>query len=328
MKGSRTSEAGILLLLLIWGSLFGSGCASLRGGVRKLLVLEVKPREKAASPERVRPRVDLIPSAPSASEEDELSVYQKRALVQPEDPQVRFHLGRIYLERGLLDQAIVELDMATSLDPKQVEGLLLLGRALRLKGQYDLAIAKLRAATLRDPNYVEAFIELGICWDQRGFYERARQAYEQALRLRPNDPDIYNNLGVSYLYEGDEEKALSYLKKAWRLDPSHPQTNNNLAFIAARRRQYDLAFEYFARAHGPAVAHSNVGYLLLRDGQVEKAIPHLQEAVRLRPNSVRALAYLESALRLSGRLAEAERVHAQYLKAQAEATLSSAPSRR
>lgn len=325
---------GLGVMLLLIG--LGSGCASLRGGLRKLLVVEVRPREERARgfvAEQIRPRVDVTGGAPVASgekgtEDDELSVYQKLALLRPEDPVVRFHLGRVYLERGLLDQAIFELDMATSLDPGRVEGLLLLGRALRLKGQYDLAIAKLRAATLRDPTYVEAFIELGICWDQRGFPERARHAYHHALRLRPKDPDIYNNLGVSYLYEGDDENALKYLKKAWQLDPNHPQTNNNLALIAARRRQYDLAFEYFARAHGPAVAHSNVGYLLLRDGEVEKAIVHLREAVRLRPNSLRALAHLESALRLSGRVAEAEQVHAQYLKAQSAEALSSAPAHR
>jgi len=269
--------------------------------------------------------VEVVNGAPSESADDALSIYQKLALLRPEDPLVRFHLGKAYLERGLLDQAIFELDMATSLDPKRVEGFVLLGRALRLKGQYDLAIAKLRAATLLDPSSVDALIELGICWDQRGFYERARHAYRQALRLRPKDPDIYNNLGVSYLYEGDVENALKHLKKAWELDPTNPQTNNNLALIAARRRQYDLAFEYFARAHGVAIAHSNVGYLLLRDGELEKAIAHLREAVRLRPNSLRALAHLESALRLSGRVAEAEHVHAQYLKAQSAAALSSAP---
>jgi Flp pilus assembly protein TadD len=321
----RRRILGLVLLLV----LLGSGCTSLRGGIRKLLVIEVAPKGgtmRDSAWERIRPHIEVRSGTPSGSErDDELSVYQELALLRPEDPLVRFHLGRVYLERGLLDQAIFELDMATSLDPKRVEGLLLLARALRLKGHYDLAIAKLRAATLLDPTYVEAFIEMGICWDQRGFYERAHHAYHCALRLRPKDPDIYNNIGVSYLYEGDEEAALKYLKRAWELDPTNPRTNNNLALIAARRRQYDRAFEYFARAHGAAIAHSNLGYLLLRDGELERAIAHLREAVRLRPHSLRALAHLESALRLSGRVAEAEQVHAQYLKAQSAEAVSSLP---
>lgn len=334
MKDARRWNALAVLGLMASLAFLGSGCMSLRTSLRKLLVVEVKPKQETArryaTEIPVRPRAEVrngVPSEPGekGGEDEELSVYQKLVVLRPEDPLVRFHLGRAYLERGLLDQAIFELDMATSLDPRQAEGFLLLGRALRLKGQYDLAIAKLRAATVLDPNYVEAFIELGICWDQRGFYERARRAYQHALRLRPKDPDIYNNLGVSYLYEGDVERALKHLKKAWELDPTNPQTNNNLALIAARRRQYDLAFEYFARAHGAAIAHSNVGYLLLREGELEKAIAHLREAVRLRPNSLRALAHLESALRLSGRVAEAEQVHAQYVKAQAAEALSSVP---
>jgi Flp pilus assembly protein TadD len=332
MENARRWLGMTSLGLMVSVAFLGSGCTTLRAGLRRLLVVEVRPREdgahRLAADVPVHPRVDVVHGVPSASggegsDGDALSVYQKLAVLRPEDPLVRFHLGKAYLERGMLDQAIFELDMATSLDPKRADGFLLLGRALRLKGHYDLAIAKLRAATVLDPNYVEAFIELGICWDQRGFYERARQAYRHALRLRPKDPDIYNNLGVSYLFEGDVENALKHLKKAWQLDPTHPQANNNLALIAARRRQYDLAFEYFARAQGVAVAHSNVGYLLLRDGELEKAIAHLREAVRLRPHSLRALAHLESALRLSGRVAEAEQVHAQYLRAQSAEVLSS-----
>lgn len=258
--------------------------------------------------------------APKASA-DELAMYKEQALLRPDDAVVRFQLGRLLLDRGLVDQAAYELDMATSLDPTMADGFLLLGRALRLKSQYDLAVAKLRAALQLNPRLVEALIEEGICWDQRGYYERARDAYRRALQLRPNDPTIYNNIGVSYFYQGDHENALKNYKKALAIDPNNPQTNNNIAVVAAARGDYDLAFEYFSRALGQAAAHNNVGYLLLRAARFDQAIKHLREAVKLNPMSVTALANLEAALRMTGNTSEAEQVHAQYLKAQqAEAT--------
>jgi Flp pilus assembly protein TadD len=262
------------------------------------------------------PASDRRLASPTPVSDDDLTTYKEQALLRPDDATVRFHLGRLLLERGVVDQAARELDMATSLDPTLAEGFLLLGRALRLKNEYDLAVAKLRVAFQLDPRLVEALIEEGICWDQRGFYERARQAYRRALELRPNDPTIYNNIGVSYFYQGDQENALKNYKKALALDPTHPQTNNNIAVIAAARGDYDLAFEYFSRALGAAAAHNNVGYLLLRAAKFDQAIKHLREAARLNPTSVTALANLEAALRMTGRAAEAEQVHAQYLKAQ------------
>jgi Flp pilus assembly protein TadD len=251
---------------------------------------------------------------------DTLAKYRELAVLRPDDALIRFNLGKSYLERGLVDQAVFELDMATSLDPKMTEGFLVLGRALRTKGQLDLAIAKLSAAIQLDPKFTEAYIELGICWDRRGFYQRARVAYNQALLLKPDDPTIYNNLGVSYFYEGNYEEALKQYKKALQIDPNNAQTNNNLAVIAAQRGEFGLAFDYFTRAHGKAVAHNNTGYLLLKAGNLDDAIKHLREAVKLRPDSTTALSNLEAALRMSGKIAEAEQVHTQYMKAvQAEA---------
>lgn len=335
-----------------------SGCVSLQSGLKKLLVADpaiatrraptVRPDPRLVS--AVRPRVSIdeggAPSSPSTASRpprveaeaaapasvsqpapapkasaDELAMYREQALLRPDDAVVRFQLGRLLLDRGLVDQAAYELDMATSLDPTMADGFLLLGRALRLKSQYDLAVAKLRAALQLNPRLVEALIEEGICWDQRGYYERAREAYRRALQLRPNDPTIYNNIGVSYFYQGDQENALKNYKKALAIDPTNPQTNNNMAVIAAARGDYALAFEYFSRALGQAAAHNNVGYLLLRAAKFDQAIKHLREAVKLNPMSVTALANLEAALRMTGNTSEAEQVHAQYLKAQqAEAT--------
>jgi len=321
-KCARRMNSSILVMALA-AALFSTGCVSLRAGIRKLLVAELSPsvRQKYVGQYlKVRPRVTITESGTTqvttgGKTGDELATYREQALLRPEDPLVRLHLGRLYLERNLLDQAAFELDMATSFDPKMAEGFLLLGRVLRMKGQLDLAIAKLRAAVQLDPTYVEAYVELGICWDQRGFYERAREAYRAAMRLRPDDATIYNNMGVSYSYEGDSSNALKYFKKALALDPNNIQANNNIALMAAERRDYSLAFDYFCRAHGEAVAHSNVGYLLLRAGSYDEAIKHLREAARLRPNALATLANLELALRATGKVAEAEEIHAQYLKA-------------
>ncbi len=50
---------------------------------------------------------------------------------------------------------------------------------------------------------------------------------------------------------------------------------------------------------------SNLGYALMETGQVEEAVGHFKEALRLNPNYARAHCYLGSALARLGRREEA-----------------------
>ncbi|RMG52903.1 MAG: tetratricopeptide repeat protein [Acidobacteria bacterium] len=247
---------------------------------------------------------------------DEAAHYRELAIVKPYDPVVRYNMGRLYLQQGLLEEASYEFDMATSLDPRFTYGFVLLGRTLRMRGLYDLAIAKLRRAIQLQPDLPVAYIELGVCWDERGHHDKAREAYFKALALAPNDSRIYNNIGYSYFLEEEYKNAIKYYKKALQLDPDDLRAHDNIALAYAMREKWDKALIHFTRALGEAAAQNNVGHLLLRAGRIDEALAHLERAVHLDPTSVPALGNLESALRLKGRIDEAEKIHTRLLEAE------------
>jgi Flp pilus assembly protein TadD len=253
---------------------------------------------------------------------EQAATYRELVVTKPYDSIVRYNMGRLYLQQGLLEEATYELDMATSLDPKFTYAFILLGRALRMRGQYDLAMAKFTAAMQLSPDLPLTFIDAGVCWDQRGYHDRAREAYQKALALVPNTAGlgvgtaarIYNNIGYSFFLEENYGEAMKAYRLALQLNPDDQQTNNNMAMTSAMQQKWDKALHHFTVAVGLAAAQNNIGHLLLRAGKVDEALAHLELAVRLNPKSVRSLGNLESALRLKGRIDDAEKLHAQLVE--------------
>lgn len=252
--------------------------------------------------------------------------YREDLVTKPYDAVVRYNMGRLYLQQGLLNEAAYEFDMATSLDHSFTYAFILLGRTLRMRGQYDLAMAKFMTAAKLQPDMPLIYVEAGVCWDQRGYHERAREQYAKALALTPQDSRLHNNIGYSYFLEGEYAAAIKAYRRALQINPSDRHTHNNIAMAYSMQQKWDKALYHFTQALGEAAAQNNIGHLLLRAGKLDEALAHLELAVRLKPDSLRALGNLESALRMKGRIDEAAKVHTQILeleRAQARTALSS-----
>lgn len=91
---------------------------------------------------------------------------------------------------------------------------------------------------------------------------------------------------------GQEEKAFNEYAAAYRLRPNNVQAARHLAFIAARRKQFDVADKWFVEVlrltPGDADTHFNRGFVLEQAGRSREAVAAFAEAVRLKPSSDRA----------------------------------------
>jgi len=319
----------IALILMVSPLMLATGCWSkFHAGVRHLIHGPRSKSKTSGNPadfyaKHVSPRVEIQDGAGQGREDNggeitpELAAqYRAEAESNPQDPVVRYNLGRLYLQEGALDQATYEFDLAASLDSQHTSAYVMLGRTLRLRSQYDLALAKLAIASRLQPGWPAPYIEAGICWDQRGFHEQARQQYLKALAVSPHDPDVYNNIGYSFYLEGEYGQAIKQYQRALELAPDDRYANNNIAVAYSLKGDFKRALAHFSRALSPSEAHNNLGFMLLQAGKIKEAVEHVQEAVRLDPESERALANLTTALRAAGRYEEAEQAHQQLLNVQ------------
>ena len=183
---------------------------------------------------------------------------------------------------------------------------LALGRTFLSAGRINEAIAELSLAASLDPRLNEAHSLLGLAYDRKGMHDRAKDAYDRAVKANPEDAQTLNNLGFSLYQNGNYRAAVDKLKRAAKLAPTDQRILNNLALAQVRLGKTDDAYKNFARAGGEVTGRLNTAAMLERLGRDEEAIKQYEAARRAQPNSVVALRRLADLYRRTGHSSEAQ----------------------
>jgi tetratricopeptide (TPR) repeat protein len=190
--------------------------------------------------------------------------YDKALKVDPARNSARLKLGQMFLQQGLLDQALTQFqDLRTreSQSAPVYEGL---GQIYLMQGKLTDAEKALTKATTLDASNWQAHNLLGLMYDRQkrhaeaivayhtalsGNYDAAIDAYEQAVAAGSNSPKLYNNLGIAY----------------------------------AQRRRYPDALNTFKKAMDEPRAYNNLGVAILGVGNPKKAVACFEKAIELNP---------------------------------------------
>jgi Flp pilus assembly protein TadD len=182
---------------------------------------------------------------------------------------------------------------------------LLKGRDLLNAGKLNEAIAELSLATSLDPKSGEAHTLLGVAYDRKGLRDRAQQSFETALHA-PDDQAMHlNNLGYLFYKNGDYDQAIKYLKRSVKINSEDQRIWNNLGMAQCGAGKFDDAYKSFLHATGEFQARVKVAAYLERQGFAEKAIKQLEKARKLQPGSTEVLARLVVLYEVEGRISEA-----------------------
>jgi putative PEP-CTERM system TPR-repeat lipoprotein len=191
-------------------------------------------------------------------------------------------MGDLAVARGQFNPAITSYRAALAKE-KSVDTVLRLQRAHALAGDTAKGLAVLEDWLRDNP---EDLLALRVLADGRlvsGDLAAARAGYERLLQRRPDDVEVLNNLAQVALRQGDKA-ALGYAERAYRL------------------------------AHGEAPVLDTLGWVLVRQGQLDRGISLLRDA-RLRDASNPEIRYhYAAALAMTGREAEARSELKEVLK--------------
>src|SRR6266513_6348661 len=91
-----------------------------------------------------------------------------------------------------------------------------LGAGYYERGQMDVALEELNMAVRIDPTYAPAYNIFGLIYAVLGDDRKAEQSFAQALQLAPNDSDIRHNWGWYLCQHGREHDALVEFETAVR----------------------------------------------------------------------------------------------------------------
>lgn len=212
------------------------------------------------------------------------AAFAEAARRHPDDPDAAYLTGLAWFRAGELRPAAAALRQSVSLRPGFVEGHRRLGQIYTMAREYSLAAASLERARALAPDDATTWIQLGRLYLTIGESRRAEAALSQAVRLRPDSGGAHALLGEAERQAGpaDWQAAGREFRRALTLDPTN------------------------------ADAHHRLGWLALRAGRPDQALPQLRAAVRLDPQLAGAWYLLGQAAQRAGRRHEARRAFAAF----------------
>jgi tetratricopeptide (TPR) repeat protein len=139
-----------------------------------------------------------------------------------------------------------------------------------------------------DPKNLDALSSLGNLYVTLKDYPRACETFHKATELAPQKASTWYELGMCQSRMKDWQPALTALQKSVELEPENRQYVHSYGYCLARAGQYDASLAAFVRLDGQAVAHYNLGRMLLHMKEETLARQHLQQAIELDKDLVAA----------------------------------------
>ncbi len=150
-----------------------------------------------------------------------ISILSSKYFPQMEqDPKFWSRLRIAYLKKGKIEDSIMALEKAISVDDEYVDAFFNLGSIylsifLKTKGQneFQKALRNLKRVIEIDPGYFKAYNSLGVAYFQARDLDNAIYYWEKAVKLNPNLDKTYYYLGLVHLSKSNGEKAYVYLNR-------------------------------------------------------------------------------------------------------------------
>lgn len=144
------------------------------------------------------------------------------------------------------------------------------------------------------PHHLGALLGLARLFDRQGQLDRASEHYLEATKHHPSEAAAYNDLGLCYARQAKYDEAVQALSRATELQPDRALYRNNIATVFVVQGRIDEALAQLTDAHGAAVAHYNVGYLLNKRGQTRQALEQFSLALQADPSMTSAQEWIDS----------------------------------
>ncbi len=209
--------------------------------------------------------------------------YMKALSLDAGQSGVRYKAGRLFLQKGLTEEALKEFQSILTYDPYNALAYEGIGRVFFRDKDFQKAEGYLLRAVELDKGLWEAHNLLGVLYNNRMEVDKAIAHYEEAILIRPKTGVLFNNIGMSYLLKGDYEKAARSFTEALRLDGPSPKVYNNLAVSLYKAGKYAEALGMFRKAADESTALNNLGYLYLADGRLDEAAKLFEMAIESNP---------------------------------------------
>lgn len=183
---------------------------------------------------------------PGSSKKEKYKKYMEAIRMAPKEPLYRVGLGDEYFKDEKYDKAERLYLSALRIDPEYMIAFRMLGRLYMQKGQWEDAIVNLKRA-LDQPNVInpiQLYNWLAYSEYRNGDLPKAEKAWLRALDINDNDR-IRLNLALVYKEGNRLDLAKASLIKALEINPKLPSAHFALAEIYYKRNKFSKARKHY-----------------------------------------------------------------------------------
>lgn len=159
-------------------------------------------------------------------------------------------------------------------------------------GKYEAALADFETAqkfleSEQPDNEFRALVHYntGVCLYQLKQQAKAVEEFNLANRFNPNYEKSFYALGMAQYELKNWRAAEEAFRGALRVNEQNGETWFDLAFVYLAQKDYDAANKAFQKAleyktNDSAIAHNNLGVILVLKGEVDSAVKEFETALR------------------------------------------------
>jgi len=203
-------------------------------------------------------------------------------------------LARSLAKDGRVAESVRLLEDVTKARPDFISAYDTLSKIYLTRGLTDEALAVLERGQKSNPEHYGFISAYGIALARAGRSEPAVGILQRALGIYEQDPEVWNSLGMVSLRLGNIDEAQQHVERALSMDPSDPVYNENLGVVhvtralkTKNREEIPKAIASFEAsvAADPALAsaHNGLGGAYNLAGRKDEAVAAWKKAVAIDP---------------------------------------------
>lgn len=236
--------------------------------------------------------------------------YEAAARLRPADWRIKLNLSLAYRKSGRLKEAATQLEGLHSMAPQVKQISLLLADSDLQLGENDRVIALLQPLERSEPSDLATAYMLGTALIRERRIKEGELLLDRILR-NGDSPEARFLLGTQYYESGNYPAAVKELAEAAKLNPDLPGLQSYYGMALLQTGDPDAASAAFRAelTRNPNDFNSNLalGQILTVGRKFSAAIPLLERALQVRPQSTDARLAVGECLAGTGKLQEARK---------------------
>lgn len=219
---------------------------------------------------------------------------------QPDADNVRFYQAAVMEELKQSDKAIAEFKKVTKDSSFYRESMLHIGFILKEQGKLKEGQKFAEKTLAQSPEVSEFYDMLASFFEAQKDYKKAMGAIAQGLKRYPQDEKLLYFEGALLDKQGERAKAIANMRKIVETNPSNAHALNFLGYTYAEMGENleeaeKLVEKALTLRPEDGYIEDSMGWVLFRQGKIDKAIARLEKALKLQPQEPIILDHLGDA---------------------------------